>query len=454
MGHDLSELEGSAVKQPVVLVTYYFPPDPAVGSLRAAKVARAFLDAGHSVDVVTSRLPGETGMRATSQPGFRVHTVKSLPDLREIMRALKARLTKFRGRRPAEHTTDTASWSPPTQLPLWQRFFFSLLWLPDDRQGFVFPAWNKARSLLRQRTGVVYSTAPPFSPHLVGLALRWTTRARWVMEFRDPWADNTQKPWWIRTKVTDAFDARMERYCLNRADLVVTVSDGIRARLAARIPGLDKSKLIVIRNGIEQLAQSDSMPRRAGPVHVVYIGTFYYGRDPRPFLHGLAAVCRKHGWGAEQVRVDFAGACRSVGTVSVEDHVKNLLLSEVVHFHDWLPHVAAQRLVKDADVLLLLAQQQPDQVPNKLYEYLGVRRTILAVADAGGETATMLTRVGGHQLITNDNPAEIGRVLEELILAVRSDNHHFVASETDERLLKEWTTEAQMKRLMAAVRSC
>src|SRR5262245_47604044 len=62
----------SAVKGAVVLVAYHFPPDAAVGSLRAAKVARAFLNEGYSVDVVTSRLPGETGMRTTTLPALRV----------------------------------------------------------------------------------------------------------------------------------------------------------------------------------------------------------------------------------------------------------------------------------------------------------------------------------------------------------------------------------------------
>jgi glycosyltransferase involved in cell wall biosynthesis len=442
------------IGESIVLIAYHFPPDPAVGSLRAAKVARAFRDAGYSVDVVTARLPGETGMRATSSPALRVHTVQSLPDLHEILRVLKTWLTKARRRQQAERTTTAVSWSPPARLPLWRRFLFSLLWLPDDRQGFIVPAWGKARSLLRQGAGLVYSTAPPFSPHLVGLTLRWTTRAPWVMELRDPWADNTQKPWFIRTNVTDAFDARIERYCVERADLVVTVSEGIRARLLARLPGLDRSRLIVIRNGIERLAQLTPLPGRAGPVRVAYVGTFYYGRDPRPFLHGLAAVCQKRGWGADQVQVDFAGACRSVGTVSVEDEVQDLGLSQVVNFHDWLPHAVAQRLVEDADVLLLLAQQQPDQVPNKLYEYLGARRTILAFADAGGETATMLTSVGGHHVITNDNPTEVEQVLEELILAARSADRLLFASKTDEGMLEEWTTEAQMKHLMTAVRAC
>jgi glycosyltransferase involved in cell wall biosynthesis len=329
----------------------------------------------------------------------------------------------------------------------WKRLLSSLLWLPDDRQGFVIPAWRTARRLVHDGARLVYSTAPPYSPHLVGVALRSRRDVRWIMELRDPWADNDQKPWWVRTRVTDALDARLERYCLERADLVVTVSEGIRARLLARMPAFDQSRLVVVRNGIERLAPATRFGHRGGPVRITYVGTFYYSRDPRPFLRGLAAVRRAHGLGPEQIRVDFTGACRSVGAVSVQAEIDALGLTDVVHIHDWLPHAAAARLVEESDVLLLLAQQQPDQVPNKLYEYLGARRPILAFADAEGETERMLRRVGGHRVVTKDDQVEVERALGDVLAWARDG----APAGADSALLQEWTTESQMKRLLVAV---
>jgi len=431
----------------VVLIAYHFPPDPAVGSLRAAKVARAFRAAGHRVDVVTARLPGETGIRVTEDPELLVHPVTLLPNPAEVFLRLKAWLPPLRWTRPGVTAAARVGWTPPTQVAGWKQLLFSLLWLPDDRQGFIVPAWRKARGLVRSGARLVYSTAPPYSPHLVGLALRRVVGVRWVMELRDPWADNGQKPWWMRTRPTDALDARLERRCLERADLVVTVSEGIRTRLLARLPALDRSRFVVVRNGIEQLAGSVSLAQPAGPVRIAYVGTFYYSRDPRPFLRGLAAVCRKHRMGPEQLRVDFMGACRSVGAISVEKEIDALGLSSIVHIQDWLPHAAAKALIEEADVLLLLAQQQPDQVPNKLYEYLGTRRPILAFADADGETERMLRRVGGHHVVTKDDQVEVEHVLEEMLASARRGDRASI----DQTALEEWTTEAQMKRLLLAV---
>jgi hypothetical protein len=432
----------------VVLIAYHFPPDPAVGSLRAAKVARAFVGAGHRVDVVTARLPADSGPPVTGDPALTVHPVDLMASPRDLSAWINARLSSVRRRQAGGAVgVQPATWTPPTRVSGWRRLLSSLLWLPDDRQGFIVPAWRKARSLVRAGARLVYSTAPPYSPHLVGRALKSIRDVRWVMELRDPWADNDQKPWWVRTRVTDALDARLERSCLRHADLVVTASEGIRRRLLERLPALDETQIFLARNGIEHLASSVPWERRPGPIRIAYAGTFYYSRDPRPFLRGLAGVCRKLRMGPDQVRVDFIGACRTVGAVSVEQEIETLGLTGVVHIQDWLSHAAAKTVVEEADVLLLLAQRQPDQVPNKLYEYLGTRRPIVAFADADGETARMLRRAGGHQVVTGEDETDVERALDEVLGSVLRGE----GGTADETVLKEWTTEVQMQRLLAAV---
>jgi hypothetical protein len=431
----------------VVLIAYHFPPDPAVGSLRAAKVARAFRAAGHRVHVVTACLPDEARTRYSDDPDLVIHPVTPLPGPRDVVAGLKRSMTGRRRSRHRVEATGGTEWVPPTRLPYWKRLLFALLWLPDDRQGFVLPALRVAWRLVRDGSRLVYSTAPPYSGHLVGLTLKACLDAKWIMELRDPWAGNDQKPWWVRTRPTDAVDGVLERLCLRQADLVVTVSEGIRARLAARLAHRERSRLLVVRNGIEHLASAALPPKLSRPVRIVYAGSFYYDRDPRPFLRGLGAARHTLGLGLDQIRVDFIGACRSIGGVSVEAEIERLGLSEVVHIRDWLPHEEARALIDQADVLLLLAQRQPDQVPNKLYEYLGARRRILAFADPDGETARMLRRVGGHLLVPDESEAGVARALEQVLdEALRGES-----TRTDESVLKEWTTEAEMKRLLVSV---
>jgi hypothetical protein len=74
----------------------------------------------------------------------------------------------------------------------------------------------------------------------------------------------------------------------------------------------------------------------------------------------------------------------------------------LLSFKAWMPQDEALRLIRQADLLLLLAQDQPDQIPNKLFDYLGAGVPILGYVDPQGETARMLREVGGHFVVTDD----------------------------------------------------
>jgi glycosyltransferase involved in cell wall biosynthesis len=431
----------------VCLIAYHFPPDPAVGSLRALKVARAFRDAGHEVHVISVQTSAPR--KPWSEPGIEVQRVRSSLTVRELYAALKSRLERRRDARIASEVKEVEGWAAPTRVAGWRRFVYSLIWLPDDQQGFIGPAYRAARAVGLTETDLIYSTCPPYSPHLAALLTKWRTGARWAIEFRDPWTRNHQKPWWVRSRLADAVDARLELLCLRTADHVVSVSDGIHAGLLERLPPSQRDKCVVVRNGIERLASpltGDS--GRIRPKRILHLGTFSYGRDPRPFLRGLASLASRVNLGPEALRVDFVGQCRWFHEQSLERYVEELGIAELVHFQDWVPREDAAVLLERADALLLLAQDQPDQVPNKLYEYLGTRKPVIAFADRDGESARMLQRVGGHVLLADDDVQSCAAALHDLLC---NDAGSSSGTNMNEMILMDWTTERQMRRLLETV---
>src|SRR5437879_13248869 len=104
----------------VVLLSPCYPPDPEVGSLRAAKVSQAFAAAGHEVHVVTTRLTGEIqGTRAPGK-GMTLHTVRAIPHPRKAYLLAKSWLGR-NGPPPSSPPQ-----AVPTAQPGWPR---CLLWL-------------------------------------------------------------------------------------------------------------------------------------------------------------------------------------------------------------------------------------------------------------------------------------------------------------------------------------
>ena len=424
----------------VVLLSYYFPPDQAVGALRPAKVCAALRAAGHRVTVIAGRIPGVSD----TEPD--VVRVRTLPNPREAWLALKALLAgEDNGRIVHSADPSTAgSAMGSTDGQTLKRWMSSVIWLPDDRQGFVIPAVTAALSAVANGADLIYTTAPPFSTHLAGLLLKRLTGVRWVAEFRDPWTDNPWKPPHVRSQFSDAVERMLERSCLRSADLIVSVSAGIAKALEHKIPGgaPKRRKTLLVRNGIDRIAApSIARQRTSGTFRVVHIGTCYQHRDPRPFLAGLAL---KHGALVRRgihVQVHLVGECRWYNDISLEETVRALGLSDAVTFSDWVPHERALALVDDADLLLLFAQGQPAQVPNKLYEYLGTRRPILAFVDEEGESASLLRMVGDHFVVTDGTAESAADAIERAATAVPRGGN--------ETALTELTSANQMARLVA-----
>lgn len=421
----------------VLLIAYHYPPDAAVGAFRAGNVAAALRAAGHEVVVIAG--PGTTG-RDEGADG--VHRVRPVIDPRRFL-ARTRRDPAIPADAGAGDPTPEQVWTPPAKTPGWKRLIGALLWLPDDRQGWI-PAVVAKAIRMRGRFDLLYTTGPPFSGHLAGLVLRPLLRARWAAEFRDPWTDTPGKPEHVRTRATDSFERWLEGRCLRAADHVITVTDATGELLRRRLGPGRADKVSVVRNGIDTLAAA---PSPGTPSHrIVYVGNIYHQRDPRPFFEAVASLARAGRLPAD-TSVQFIGDCNAYRGVDLVRYVDAIGIGDRVRFLDPMPHSECQRMVADADVLLLLAQDQPAQVPNKLYEYLGARKPILAYVDRAGESAQLLESAGGHHLVYGGDDDDAGaRALERALGGVPPSH-----SREEEEFLENLLTARQMERLVATL---
>lgn len=421
----------------ILLVTYHYPPDRAVGGQRAEKVADALRTASHEV-VALAAGPGAGNEE--------VQRVIPLPSCRDLY-------TRWRGHSQgsvgddtsATSTSDTSHAETARSVPWWKRWIHSLIWLPDDRQGFILAAVRRAMTLPGGAPDVVYTTSPPHSVHLAGLLLSVLTGARWIAEFRDPWTANPWKPASMKSAFSEWLERKLEWLCLETADLVVPVSEGIGNRIAERGT---RTPVVTVRNGIERLRTGDEVEadiRRDAPFEMVYTGTFYHARDPFPFLEAVRKLVTEAALEPADLTVRLISGTDHYQGRSIPEFLRHESLDHHVHFEDWMEPARALRHVERADALLLLALDQPDQVPNKLYDYLGARRPILAVADADGESTRMLEEVGGHIVVPVNETEPIRAALQRMLRDGRT------GPVGDPDVLEGWTTAAQMARLCGEI---
>ncbi len=127
----------------ILLISYHYPPDRAVGGQRARKVADSLRAAGHDVRVIAA---------GNAPDDDHVRRVVPLPSSRDVYAALRRRYGRSgTNGDPEASGGGGAGTSPPPPTPFWKRWIFSLIWLPDDRQGFIAPAVRRALRSTRRR---------------------------------------------------------------------------------------------------------------------------------------------------------------------------------------------------------------------------------------------------------------------------------------------------------------
>jgi hypothetical protein len=273
------------------------------------------------------------------------------------------------------------------------------------------------------------------------------TRSPLIVELRDPWVGNPGRGAHSRSGLSNLIERMLESACLHQAAHVVTVTKAVASDLRARYGASFAERISCVPNGIPDDARPTFGHRPRMPWRLVHAGSLAGWRDPRPVLDAITRLRERGDLGAEPIRLEFVGPQNVYVGVPVEQLAKARGAGDYVAVMPNEPRVDVLRRLASADALLLLAQAQPAQVPQKLYEYLGVRRPILALADDDGETARLLRWAGGHVVITDADPSRIADAIARLRAATDAGPFTTVAPSR----LEELRTPVQMRRLVQLV---
>lgn len=384
--------QGSFLTKNLLLISYHFPPDLAVGAIRPGKLWKFLQDHGWNVKVLTVPVhcyPRVDSHYKEEESHTKIQTVAPWPNIRDAYLWLK-NLNIWRRGLPVGTALEN-EWVPPetavseTKKQMLKRYVQSLLvWLPDDKMGWV-PSAVPAGVKEVRHSGIdaVMTTSPPNSVQLIGLAIKRWTGIPWLADFRDPWGWE-MKPIFVRSGLSDAVDAWMESKVVASADRVISVTPEMTARLVTRYPVYRKDKFLTISNGFdpEDFKVFEGAAKRHR-ITFTYAGSFYLGRDPETFLCALKKLSDNKQLELDNVCVRLIGNCRYLYGKSIEAIVSRLQLQDVVRFIDPVPRNQAICEMARSHVLLLFAPDQPLQIPAKVFEYIGLGSWILAVCGPG-----------------------------------------------------------------------
>jgi glycosyltransferase involved in cell wall biosynthesis len=336
-------------KPHVILIAYHFPPGPEIGAVRPYRFYKYLTRMGYRCHVITA-----SAQSAGSDD------IIFLPDqLREIWEGAGRQRKSFKA----------------YQELLVRKIAFpghiGIMW--------AFRAAARCHELVRRNPGerfVVFSTYPPLGVLPAGLMAYLRDRLPWIADFRDPLGVGLGDEF---TSANQRFwNHQLEARVFRQASAVIANVEGA-AEMWRKLYPRTARKLHVIPNGFdpEDAPRARAIPARSQRL-IVHAGGLYHGRNPNIIVESLARLR------ASGTAEAAAAKILLIGSIDAKTGL-NQALYEQAQREGWLelrPPVGraeSQRVMEEADGLLLVQPQSDVQVPGKLFEYICIGRPVLAL---------------------------------------------------------------------------
>lgn len=402
----------------LLLIAYHFPPDGAIGAVRPYQFARLLPQYGIQTWVLTVRPEHARQLNPDFQPtGIeeeRIIRTAVFPSRRDSIQrfaqTIKALAKSGRMHPAGGSNAITQVGAEVRRRPLLLSCFLEMLEYPDRYAGWFQPAWQAVQELTRRvQFSAVYSTSPPRTCALIARHVAEQYRLPWLMDMRDPWI--TLVEGWrttIQCPLVRTWHQKALSRCLQRANVVLANTPVLAEYFAGEYPQVAE-KVRVLPNGIADTALSAPTAHlRSDKLTIGHFGTVYGCRTTYDFLQGVSLWLQANPQHRARLQLLFYGESAE----DIAGFAKRFGMSEIVQVHPPVPRTEVPAMMERCGALLLLAQQQPMQVPGKVYEYLATGKPIIAMTESNSATGRLLQ--GIPQCYIAPNAEQVSQTMEQL----------------------------------------
>lgn len=381
----------------VLFISYSFPPYSGVGSVIASQTVKYLPKFGWNPIVLTA-----------TEREYRSQVVKNYfpPDNLEIHRVASIKQPAIadglKTRNNAALVTATSKTSISIRIKSVVRWIASFVVNPDAHFLWIpFAVYRGLKIIKRQNIKVIYARLHPASSVMVGYYLNRLTGLPLVVEFSDYWTLRGHYPW--KSAVQKKIQRRQEKKVIEAATFVTTGFDDALYR--EFYPEYrEKFKLMML--GFDE----DDFKVRPFPKPEEYIishiGKIRGEQYPmEPFLSAVKASK------IPNLKVRLIG--------DIDDDCKKLISKLQLNNVEILgpqPHEVAVQHMLSSDVLLLLINDSKENFATnystKLFEYLAVKKPILALVPEDGNAAYLIRLTKSGLVSRPRNQEQIAKTLD------------------------------------------
>jgi glycosyltransferase involved in cell wall biosynthesis len=285
----------------------------------------------------------------------------------------------------------------------------AFLAFPDVARGWILSAAATARAVLRQgEFDVVISSGPPHSGHVAAYLATLGRREGFWMDMRDPWGDveGPRNEHGFRTR-SHWFARRLQVFLFRRASRIIANTKRYAEELLAFDPSLP---VVWLPNGIDYERLPPRCERRFQQASVACIGTLYLRRNLTSVLTAMAELVCDRPELAEALTLRVAGHRDPAQQLQLETDIAALGLENMVELYGVVPLPQALDILGRSHLAIVAAQEQPLQVPAKLYESVGMGVPTVVLAESDSSSANEARRIGAMVV----DPADVAGMRELL----------------------------------------
>jgi glycosyltransferase involved in cell wall biosynthesis len=351
----------------VLIINYYYPPVVNAHAYRWEQIARHWVEQGHQVEVITSRVHGVADK--SEDAGVRVTRIGV------VARPIKYSSTSSLGHR---RFSSLLLKLINALRPLYRMFYW-----PDALWHWAICAALEIFSRRREKYDLIVSYYPCMGAHFAAALYKSCGNyqsAKWIADYGDPFSTSSSMPP-NNFKLFGRLNLRTERYIAKTSDILVFTNISTAQAYTEMVATPDKVRVIPhlvdldrFHAGGENVRSAEhagAVSRRI--VNLLYIGGFHRGIREPDFLFDL--IRRLNQCSDNKYILNIFGPENGFD-LSPED------CPDII-YGGMIEREKAIDLMRRADILVNVENRNCVMIPSKIVEYIGTGRPILNIKDEG-----------------------------------------------------------------------
>lgn len=392
----------------ILIITYYWPPSGGAGVQRWLKLTKYLNLLNHEIHVITVKeefasyfqLDQKLSLEIASE--IKIHKTNSFEPIKIYSKLF------------GKSKVPVAGFSNVNNNSIFQKFINftrSNFFIPDPRKGWNKFALSKAKEIIKEHNiRTVITTSPPHSTQLVGLKLKelFGPKINWFADLRDPWTDIYYYKLLQHSFISNALNKRLERIVLEKADKIVTVGEKFKQDFLNKSTKIFDEKISVITNGFDK-DDFDNVVVNKDPeiFKVTYTGSMSDHYEPIVFFKALKSLILNYP--NQKIQFEYYGKISS----NLQDQIIKLIENHAT-FYNEVGHNEIIKIMKEANLLLLVTQGNDGTIPGKTFEYLATKNPILCIGK--GDVEKFLEESWLGETFTRKEEQKIYKFLETTLI--------------------------------------